>query len=183
MAFSLGFTSQDYNQGKSILLIDSSTDWAGVPGSVTYVTFTITSLYSDVSLVTTPVVVTILNSTVTFQAGFQYEIKGTDLFGPSYTDTIEDSIYDIKMEIYNISGKILTAGCNYESDEVFYYNAMFTRDNFIATKASYIDDISDQDMDMANWLDFLVTSIESNATYGNTSAIYYTFTLFNRLNS
>jgi hypothetical protein len=181
MAFSLGFETQDYNQGKSILVVDTSTDWANVPVAVTYVTFTITSLYPDVTLVTTPVVVTVLNSTVAFQAGFQYEITGVELFGAGYVDTVQDNIYDIKMEIYNISGKILTAGCNYESDEVFYYNASYLRDNFIVSKASYTNDIHDKDIEYANWLDFMVTSIESNATYGNTSAIYYAFDVLKTL--
>jgi hypothetical protein len=188
MAFALSFYTQDYNQGKSILIIDSSTGWASVPAGITSVTFTITSLYTGAVLYpTSPVVKTfavgILPLGTPFVEGFQYEITAEDLFGSGYSGTVYDSIYHIKMNISNVGGIIGGLGNTHTSDEVFYYNAELTRDAFIAEKASYTDNIYDQDMDYANWLDFLVTSIESNTMYGNTSAIYYTFDIFTRLNS
>jgi hypothetical protein len=106
-------------------------------------------------------------------AGFQHEIKNTDL-GFASTDTIPDGVYHIVMTVTGTAD-------TYTSDEVVYYNATAVRDNFISEKASYIDDVNQKDMDYANWLDFLVTSIESNALSGNSSAVYYTLDIFSRL--
>jgi hypothetical protein len=184
MAFALNFYTQDYDQGKSILIIDSSTDWASVPAGVVSATFTITSLYTGAVLYpASPVIVTIPVGTTAFAEGFQYEITAEDLYGAGYAGTIDDSIYHIIMQISDVGGIIAGAGNTHTSDEVFYYNAEITRDAFIADRSSYIDDIYNKDMDYANWLDLLVTSIEANTTYGNTSAIYYTFDIFTRLNS
>lgn len=181
MAFDLTFSTSDYNQGKSILIQDESTDWATVPAAVTSVTFTITSLYEGVILSPETCSKTVLVGTIAFEEGFSYDITNVDM-GFSSTDTIPDSIYNIIMTINNVSGVIVGAGNTYTSNEVVYYNAMYTRDNFIATKAAYIDKVYNKDMDYANWLDFLVTGIESNAVVGNTSAIYYIFDIFKRLN-
>ena len=74
MAFDLAFSTQDYDQGKSILIIDDSSDWANVP-TVDSVTFTITSLYDGVVL-DEEVIVPI--ATVLFKSGFQYEIKNLE---------------------------------------------------------------------------------------------------------
>jgi len=87
------------------------------------------------------------------------------------------------MTIQDVGGTLAGATNTYTSDEVVYYNAEFLRDNFIASQASYIDSVYNKDMDYANWLDFLVTSIEANAVSGNSSAIYYLFDIFDRLSS
>jgi len=169
MAFSLAFTTTDYDQGKSILIEDAST---GTPWpTLTAATFTITSLYTGTVLPVSPVVKTY---TQTIAAGFSLELKNTDL-GFAIDDTIPDSVYNIVM---TVTGSADT----YTSEEVVYYNAMYTRDNFISTKAAYIDDVYNKDQDYANWLDFLITAIESNAVSGNSSAIYYIFDIFGRLN-
>jgi len=180
MAFVLSFVTSDYDQGKSILIQDASTDWANVPAGVVSATFTITSLYSGTVLSPATATKTIVVGVVPFTAGFQYEIKNTDL-AFSVADTIKDSVYRIKMEISDVGGVIAGAGNTYTSDEVVYYNAIMTRDVFIATKAAYIDDVYNKDMDYANWLDFLVTSIEANSISGNSSAVYYNFDIFDRL--
>jgi hypothetical protein len=182
MAFQLQFSTTDYNQGKSLLINDESTDWANVPGSILSASFTITSLYTGVVLSTSPTIITILVSVVPFVEGFSYEIKNTDL-GFGVTDTIEDSIYQIVMNINDAGGVVVGSGNTYTSNEVVYYNAMYTRDNFIATKAAYLDTVYNKDMDYANWLDFLVTGIESNAIVGNTSAIYYIFDIMKRIDT
>lgn len=181
MAFDLAFSTEDYNQGMSILIVDESTDWGNVPGGVVSVTFTITSLYSGTVMNPATFTKTVLTSTTAFEEGFQYEITAGEL-GFTYNEPIPDSIYTIVMVINDINGPIAGAGNTYTSNEVVYYNAMYTRDNFIANKAAYIDDVYAKDMDYANWLDFLVVGIESNAVVGNTSAIYYIFDIFQRLN-
>jgi hypothetical protein len=124
----------------------------------------------------------VLVSTTAFAESFSYEITAVDLgFGSG--DTIPDSIYNIVMTINDIGGVIAGAGNTYTSNEVVYYNAMYVRDNFIATKAAYLDTVYNKDMDYANWLDFLITSIESNAVVGNTSAIYYIFDIIKRIDT
>ena len=182
MSFQLGFITSDYNQGKSILIKDASTDWADVPGGIVSVTFAFTSLYSNVVLVPSTIDVTILVGTSPFEEGFQYEVTSVDL-GFDAEDTIPDGIYDIVMTISDPGGTVSGDNNTYESDEVVYYNAQFVRDNFIASKASYLDSVYNKDMDYANWLDFLITSIEANANNGNSSAIYYIFDIFNRLSA
>lgn len=182
MAFDLAFTTQDYDQGKSILIVDASTDWASVP-AVDSVTFTISSMYSEVVLGTTPnfnVTVTVPIGTTAFAEGFQYEIKNTD-FGFSSTEIIYNSIYTIKMDLYNLGVQVAGAGNTYTSNEVFYYDAMNLRDTFIAELAAYDTDLNNKQIEYSNWLDFLVTSIESNTTFGNSSAIYYLFDTFTNL--
>ena len=166
MAFSLAFTTTDYDQGKSILVQDASTG-APFPAMATY-TLAITSLYSGVTLAT----VTLSGGALT--SGFSIEVKNTDLGFP-VDDPIPDSIYEI----------ILTFNTTetYTSEEVVYYNACYTRDNFIATKAAYLDEVYNKDQDYANWLDILITGIEANAINGNSSAVYYIFDVFSRLNS
>jgi hypothetical protein len=182
MAFDLAFSTTDYNQGQSILINDESTDWANVPGGLVSVKFSITSLYDGVVLSVSPVVKTVLVGTTPFVEGFSYEITAVELgFGSG--DTISDSIYNIVMTINDAGGVVVGSGNTYTSNEVVYYNAMYTRDNFIATKAAYLDEVYNKDMDYANWLDFLVTSIESNAVVGNTSAIFYIFDVFLRLDT
>lgn len=178
MSFTLAFTTQDYDQGKSILIIDNSTDWATVP-TVDSVTFTITSLYDGVVLdeeVTVPI------ATVLFEEGFQYEIKNTDL-GLSVSDTISDSIYRITMDLYNLGSQVAGSGNTYTSDEIVYYNAKEIRDSFLAEIASYINDVTNKEIEYANWLDFLIISIEANAQYGNASAIYYLLDVFSNISS
>jgi len=167
MAFVLSFTTEDYDQGRSIMIVDAST---GEFPAISAVTYTITSLYAGTVLTPTTAVKTITASLV---AGFQHEIKNTDL-GFASTDTIPNGIYHIVMTVTGTAD-------TYTSDEVVYYDAITIRDNFISEKASYIDDVYNKDMDYANWLDFLVTSIESNALSGNSSAVYYVFDVFDRL--
>jgi hypothetical protein len=169
MSFQLKFTTQDYNQGKSILIVDAST---GTFPAISAATYTITSLYSGTVLSPSTAVKTI---TATLVAGFQHEITNVDL-GFNADDTIPDSVYNIVMTVTGTAD-------TYTSEEVVYYNAKYTRDNFIASKAAYIDNVNDQDMEYANWLDFLITSIESNSIVGNSSAIYYVFDIFRRLNN
>jgi len=182
MAFDLLFSTEDYNQGESILINDESTDWANVPAGVLSASFSITSMYDGVVLDPTPFTKTVLVSTTPFVEGFSYEITAVELgFGSG--ETIPDSIYTIVMTINDVGGVIVGAGNTHTSNEVVYYNAMYTRDNFIATKAAYLDEVYNKDMDYANWLDFLVTSIESNAVVGNTSAIFYIFDIFERLDT
>lgn len=176
MAFDLAFSTQDYDQGKSILIIDDSSDWVNVP-TVDSVTFTITSLYDGVVL-DEEVIVPI--ATVLFESGFQYEIKNTDL-GLSISDTISDSIYRITMDLYNLGSQVAGSGNTYTSDEIVYYNAKEIRDSFLAEIASYIDDVTNKQIEYANWLDFLIVSIEANAQYGNSSAIYYIFDIFKNI--
>lgn len=181
MAFELAFTTIDYDEGKSILIQDACTDWASVP-TVDSVTFTISSLYSEVVLGTSPsynVVITVPVGTTAFEEGFQYEITGVQLFGAGYTDTIPDSIYSITMDIYNG----VTLQDTVTSNEVVYFNATSLRDNFIAELASYDTDLTNKQMEYANWLDFLVTGIESNAIAGNSSAIYYIFDTLSSISS
>jgi hypothetical protein len=186
MAFLLGFTTEAYNQGKSILIEDDSAYWNDQVNTITQVVFTITSLYSDAELTTDPVVVTFDTSEDgnEFEVGFQYEITAQDLFGDSYVGTVKDSIYHIEMALY-ISGptELTDDGYSYESDEVFYYNLMGFRDTYVATNLSYKDNIYERKIHHTNWLDFLVTTVESNTTYGNTSAIYYIFDVEERLSS
>lgn len=168
MAFSLAFTTTDYDQGKSILVQDAST---GTPfPTVTASRLVVTSLYSGVTLAATTI-----DYAGAIVSGFSLEIKNTDL-GFAATDTIPDSVYRIVM---TVTGSADT----YTNDEVVYYNACYTRDNFIATKAAYIDDVYNKDQDYANWLDMLVTGIEANAISGNSSAVYYIFDVFDRLDS
>lgn len=179
MAFVLSFTTEDYDQGKSILIKDDCSDWTSVP-TVDSVTFTITSLYSEVVLGTSPsysVTITVPTSTTAFEEGFEYEITGAQLFGAGYVDTIPDSIYSIKMDIYNG----VTLEDTVTSSEVVYFNATKLRDDFIAELAAYNTELSNKQMEYANWLDFLVTGIESNAILGNSSAIYYIFDTFNNI--
>jgi hypothetical protein len=179
MAFDLSFVSSDYNLGQSIMLTDSSTDWSTAPIDVTSVTFVITSTYSGTIL--TPYTKIVLVATEAFAAGFQHEITSTEL---GFSGTVPDSIYHIVMTIQQAGVPVVAgAGNTYTSDEIVYYNAIAIRDTFIATKASYIDDVHNQDMEYANWLDFLITSIESNGTVGNSSAVYYIFDIFSRLSS
>jgi predicted Zn-dependent peptidase len=182
MSFQLAFNTTDYNQGKSILVQDSSSDWGSAPANIVSVTFTITSLYNGVVLDPNPMTVVILDSTESFSQGFQYEITSYD-FGFDDTSTVPDSIYNIVMTIQDINGTLGGPTNTYTSDEVVYYNAEFLRDNFIASQAVYIDSVYNKDMDYANWLDFLVTSIEANATSGNSTAIFYLFDIFDRLSS
>jgi hypothetical protein len=181
MAFDLSFTTSDYNVGQSILITDSSTDWASAPAAITSVTFTITSLYTGTVLTPTPFTKVVLVGVEAFAAGFQHEITSTEL---GFVGTVPDSIYRIVMTLQQAGVPIVAgAGNTYTSDEVMYYNAKHTRDHFISTKATYIDDVHNQDMDYANWLDFLITSIESNGVVGNSSAIYYIFDIFDRLDT
>ena len=178
MSFTLAFTTQDYDQGKSILIIDNSTDWANVP-TVDSVTFTVLSLYDGVVMdeeITVPV------STTLFEEGFQYEIKNTDL-GLSSSDTIDDSIYRITMDLYNVGSQLIGSGNTWTSDEIVYYNAKEVRDSFLAEIAAYVDDVTNKEIEYANWLDFLITSIEANAQYGNSSAIYYILDVFSNISS
>lgn len=168
MAFVLQFTTSDYDQGKSIMVTDAST---GTPfPTVTASRLVVTSLYSGVTLAATTI-----NYAGAIVSGFTLEIKNTDL-GFGATETIPDSVYRIVM---TVTGSADT----YTSDEVVYYNACYTRDNYIATKATYIDEIYNKDQDYANWLDVLVTGIEANAIAGNSSAVYYILDVFSRLNS
>lgn len=81
------------------------------------------------------------------------------------------------MDIYNG----VTLQDTVTSNEVVYFNATSLRDNFIAELASYDTDLTNKQMEYANWLDFLVTGIESNAIVGNSSAIYYIFDTFNNI--
>ena len=176
MAFTLSFNTQDYDQGKSILIIDNSSDWANVP-AVDSVTFTITSLYDGVEIdeeITVPIATTL------FEEGFQYEIKNTDL-GLSSSDTIPDSIYRITMDLYNLGSQLTGSGNTSTSDEIVYYNAKEVRDSFLAEIAAYINDVTNKEIEYANWLDFLITSIEANAQYGNSSSIYYIFDIFQNI--
>lgn len=183
MAFNLGFTTSDYDQGKSIMIYDNSTDWASQSETVVTVRFEITSLYSGVVFTpsTKTIDIAIDGVIVKFEEGFQYEITGPELFGLGYTDTVKDSIYRIKMSLFNGSGEILTSGYNYTSEEVFYFNAQRILDEYFARKANYIDDLDWEDKDYANWLDTLITTIESNTRFGNSSAIYYVFDIFANL--
>jgi hypothetical protein len=169
MAFELKFTTHDYDQGKSIMIVDASTDVFPVISEVTY---TITSLYDGVVLNPSPATKTIVT---VLAAGFQHEITNVDL-GFGATETIPDGVYHIVMDNPDTAD-------TYTSDEVVYYNALYTRDLFISSKASYIDDVYNKDMEYANWLDFLITSIESNTIKGNSSAVYFIFDIFSRLNS
>lgn len=166
MAFTLAFTTHDYDQGKSILVEDASTG-TPFPGMASY-TLEITSLYSGVTLATVTLAGGVLAS------GFSIEVKNTDL-GFAVTDTIPDSVYEMVLTFNTAE--------TYTSNEVVYYNALNIRDSFIAGKASYIDDVYNKDMEYANWLDFLITSIESNTTNGNSSAVYYILDVFKRLSS
>jgi hypothetical protein len=168
MAFVLQFSTVDHNQGMSILIEDAST---GTPfPTLTAATFVITSLYSGTVITGTTVTKTF---TQTIASGFSLEITNTDL-GFASADPIPDSIYHI---IMTVTGSTDT----YTSDEVVYYNAKYVRDNFISEKAAYIDDVYSKDIDYANWLDFLITSIEANTVSGNSSAIYYIFNVFHNL--
>lgn len=177
MAFELSFLTEDYDEGKSILIIDNSTDWASV-AAVDSVTFTISSMYSGVVIGTTPLYTATVTVPIgTFVEGFQYEITGAQIFGSGYISSIPNGIYTIKMDLYN--GAALVD--SFTSNEVLYYDAMALRDSFIAELASYDTNLSNKQMEYANWLDFLVTSIESNAVLGNSSAIYYTFDTFNNI--
>jgi len=179
MAFELEFLTEDYDEGKSILIIDNSTDWANVP-AVDSVTFTISSLYSGVVIGTTPLftaTITVPIGVTPFIEGFQYEITGAQIFGSGYTSTIPNGIYSIKMDLYNTGVLVDTV----TSNEVFYYDAMALRDAFIAELASYNTNLTNKQMEYANWLDFLVTAIESNAILGNSSAIYFIFDAFNNI--
>lgn len=179
MAFELAFTTEDYNEGKSLLIVDACTDWASVP-AVDSVTFTISSMYSEVVIGDDPLytaTVTVPIATVAFEEGFQYELTGAQIFGVGYDDTIPNSIYTIKMDLYNGASLEDTVTQN----EVFYYDAMVLRDSFIAELAAYDTDLTNKQMEYANWLDFLVTGIEANATFGNTSAIYFIYDTFNNI--
>lgn len=179
MAFELSFITEDYNEGKSLLIVDDSTDWASVP-VVDSVTFTISSMYDGVVIGTTPLftaTVTVPIGVISFVEGFQYELTGEQIFGVGHTDIIPNSIYTIKMDLYNIGAVVDT----FTSNEVFYYDAMLLRDTFVAELASYDTDITNKQMEYANWLDFLVTGIEANATLGNTSAIYFIFDTLNNI--
>ena len=103
MAFELAFTTEDYDKGKSLLIVDACTDWASVP-AVDSVTFTISSMYSEVVIGDDPLytaTVTVPIATVAFEEGFQYELTGAQIFGVGYDDTIPNSIYTIKMDLYN----------------------------------------------------------------------------------
>lgn len=181
MAFSLIFTTTDYDQGKSMLINDASTDWPNVPAPVTGVRFSFTSLYSGVVLTPVPKVIDVLIGVTPFVAGFSYEIKNTDL-GFGVDETIPDSIYRIKMEILDGGGvPYAGAGNTYTSDEVSYYNALAVRNQYISTLTAYVDKVYTQQQEYANWLDFLCTSIEAHAMSGNSSGIYYIFDIFQRL--
>lgn len=180
MAFQLGFVTQDYDQGRSILINDASTDWDTAPVGVVSATFTFTSLYQEVATVPSPAVITVLVGVVPFAEGFSYEIRNIDL-GFSADETIHDSIYRIKMEISNGGGIIPGTANTYTSEEVCYYNALNIRNQYIATLASYEDKVHTQQQEYANWLDFLCTSIEADALIGNSSGIYYIFDIFSRL--
>jgi len=185
MAFDLKFTTTDYNQGKSILITDLSTDWANVP-AVDSVTFTISSMYSSVVVGVSPtysVTITVPIGTTPFAEDFQYEITGTQLFGTGYISTIPNSIYTITMDLYNGGIKVTGTDNTYTSNEVFYYDALYVRDKFISELASYDSNITNKQMEYANWLDFLILTIESNTTVGNSSAIYYVFDTFTNLSS
>jgi len=166
MAFVLAFTTSDYDQGKSIMVTDASTG-TPFPAMATY-TLAVTSLYSGVTLATVTLAGGVLAS------GFTIEVKNTDL-GFAADDTIPDSVYRMVLTFNTTE--------TYTSDEVVYYNACYTRDNYIATKASYLDEVYNKDQDYANWLDVLVTGIEANAISGNSSAVYYILDVFSRLNS
>lgn len=182
MAFELGFTTTDYDQGKSILVVDNSSDWSSMNKTVLTVRLTITSLYDKVELTTTSVVKDIvITGTVVFEEGFEYEITGVDLFGANYDETIPNCIFQIAMTLYDAGGEITDTGYDSTSSEVFYYDALDTLDQYVARKAAYIDDINNSEKDMAIWLDFLITGIESNIRKGNTSAIYYIFDTFSAL--
>jgi hypothetical protein len=85
------------------------------------------------------------------------------------------------MDLYNLGVQVAGAGNTYTSNEVFYYDAMNLRDTFIAELAAYDTDLNNKQIEYSNWLDFLVTSIESNTTFGNSSAIYYLFDTFTNL--
>lgn len=184
MAFVLGFTTTDADQGQTILVQDNSTDWSGQGETVVTVRLTIQSLYTGVDLTTSTVTKDItIAGAVTFEEGFEYEINAVDLFGASYDTSIPNSIYRITMTLYNVGGVISTSGYSYTSDEVYAYDAYAVRNTYISEKATYIDNVYAKDMDYANWLDFLIVSIEANTDYGNSSAIYYIFDIFKRLTS
>jgi hypothetical protein len=165
------------------MVYDNSTDWASQLTVVVNVRFTITSLYDGADLTTTPTVIDIPidGVIVTFEEGFEYEITAAQLYGLGFTGTVKDSIYRIAMTLYDVGGVIATVGYNFTSDEVFYFNAQTVLDEYVAGKASYIDTMDWEDKDYANWLDTLITTIESNTRFGNSSAIYYVFDIFSRL--
>jgi hypothetical protein len=178
MAFSLAFVTVDHNQGKSILINDASTDWASIAdlGDITGVVFTITSLYTGTVMSPATASISVPVGTTAFADGFSYEITNVQL-GMSAASPIENSIYRIKMDVYDTP----VIEHTFTSDEVFAYNCYTIRDEFIAEKATYIDSVYSKDMDYGNWLDFLIVTIESNTLYGNSSAIYYCFDIFDRL--
>jgi hypothetical protein len=166
MAFSLAFSTSDYDQGRSIMVTDASTG-SPFPAMVTY-TLTVTSIYSGVTLTTKT------KSGGALTSGFTIEVKNTDL-GYTATEVIPDSVYRMVLTF--------NTGETYTSDEVVYYTACYTRDNFLATNAAYIDDVYNKDQDYANWLDVLITGLEANAVAGNSSAVYYILDIFSRLNA
>jgi len=180
MAFALAFTTADYDQGRSILINDASTDWANVPAGVVSATFSFTSLYDGVTLSPVPRVITILVGVEPFIAGFSYEITNVAL-GLNAADPIPDSIYQIKMQISNGGGIIAGPGNIFTSDEVCYFNSIAFRSKYIAEIAKCTK-VYNKNQEYANWLDFLVTSIESNAMTGNSSGIYLAYDVFPSLN-
>ena len=179
MAFNLAFTTEDYNQGKSMLIIDASSNWANVP-TVDSVKFVITSLYDGVEI-DPAVEVEVGIETTAFEEGFQYEITNVDLFG-SDASSIPNCIFNIEMTLYNGGVEITTDGCSYTSSEVFYYNIMNMRDSYVAEVASYARVLTSKEQEYANWLDFLVLTVESNSSNSNSSAIYYVFDTYTNLN-
>lgn len=181
MAFSLAYTVDDHNDGYSLLVEDASTDWPSMSKVVTSIEITLESLYSGVTLAPITITINPADPGKAFVQGFQYELTSTQIFGSAIL--IPDSNYKMEMVLFDAGGEIVDAGYNYDSEEIYYYNLLNIRDNFIAEKASYIDDVYNKDMDYANWLDFLVLTVESNTFYGSTSAIYYVFDIEERLNS
>jgi len=172
--FTLGFTTTDYNTGKSLLIIDASDEWSAAPIGVTAMVFTITSLYTGTVLPVTPYVKTVLVGTVPFQQGWQVELTANELGFTGSDTTVPDSIYRIAMTLVG-------AANTYTSEEVVYYNAKAIRDTYVAEEASLLCDIYAKEIDYANWLDFLIVNIEANSVAGNSSAIYWVFDIFKRL--
>jgi hypothetical protein len=174
MAFSLGFTTTDYNDGKSLLILDASTEWSAAPIGVTAMVFTITSLYTGTVLPVTPYIKTVLVSSVPFQQNWQVEITAYELGFTSADATVPDSIYSITMTLV---GNTAT----YTSEEVVYYNTKNFRDMYVAEHASFLCKVYGPEIDYSNWLDFLVVNIEANSVAGNSSAIYWIFDIMKRL--
>ena len=177
MAFQLRFTTRPSNEGKSLLIIDDSVDFASFTETTTRILIRISVVNDYIKLSSGGTEVAQIEKSFdgALARDFQYEILNTDL-GFSESNPIPDAIYNITMELYN-GNTMLTGSANtYNSKEVSYYNSELLKNNTFIDIANKCDiDIDNIELTEALFLASQVEGIFASSIFGDTGAIYNIF--------